>query len=86
MIDLSLRSNTKKEENIEVVYNLIFRNALYSMECYKVGYEKKNINNYCLVEDFTEDEGEAEVFIHRMAKGKVLPVHINDMVEDFFTE
>jgi hypothetical protein len=82
----SLKSNTKtiNTENIQVVYNLIFRNALYSLECYKEGYNKENTNNYCFLEDITDDEGEAEAFLHLMAKGKVFPVHINDMAEDYF--
>jgi len=28
----------------------------------------------------------AEDFLYRMVKGKVFPVHIRDMVEDFFEE
>jgi hypothetical protein len=82
----SLKSNTKtiNTENIQVVYNLIFRNALYSLECYKEGYNKVNTNNYCFLEDLTDDEGEAEAFLHLMAKGKVFPIHINDMAEDYF--
>ncbi|MDF2942049.1 MAG: hypothetical protein K0S01_907 [Herbinix sp.] len=83
-----LRSNTKtiKTENIEVVYNLIFKNALYSLECYKEGVNKENTNNYCLLEDMTDDEGEAEAFLHRMARGKVFPVHIKDIAEDYFQD
>jgi hypothetical protein len=86
MIEQSLKSNTKtiQTENIKVVYNLIFRNALYSLECYKEGCNKENTNNYCVLEDLTDDEGEAEAFLHLMAKGKVFPVHINDMAEDYF--
>jgi hypothetical protein len=86
MIDQSLKSNTKiiKRDNIEVVYNLIFKNAFYSLECYKEGCNKEYINNYCLLEELTDDEGEAETFLHIMARGKVFPVHIKDMAEDYF--
>ena len=88
MIEHLLKSNTKtiRTDNIEVVYNLIFRNALYSIECYKEGKELSNQNNYCYVEDVTDDEGEAESFLHLMARGKVFPVHINDMAVDYFAE
>lgn len=88
MIELSLKSNSKveKSENIQVVYNLIFKNALYSLECYKEGSNKEDLNNYCFIEEITDDEGEAEAFLHIMAKGKVFPVHIKDMVEDYFQE
>ncbi|MDF2485644.1 MAG: hypothetical protein K0R46_1812 [Herbinix sp.] len=86
MIEHSLKSNTRiiQTENIQVVYNLIFKNALYSIECYKEDTDRSNPNNYCLVEDVTDDEGEAESFLQLMARGKVFPVHINDLVIDFF--
>jgi hypothetical protein len=86
MVEHLLKSDTRtvQQENIRVVYNLIFRNALYSIECYKENSDLKNSMNYCLLEDITDDEGEAESFLQRMARGKVLPVHIHDMVVDFF--
>jgi hypothetical protein len=85
MIEESLKSSTKKVkvENIQVVYNLIFKNALYSLECFTEGSEVPD--NYCYIEDFTDDEGEAEAFLHLIVKGKVFPVHIKDMVEDYFS-
>lgn len=84
MIEQSLKSSTKKVnvENLQVVYHLIFKNALYSIECYVEGSENKN--NYCFVENITEDEGEAEVFLDLMVKGKVHPIQIKDMAEDYF--
>jgi len=86
VIELALKFSTKsvKTENVQVVYNLIFKNTLYSLECYKEKSKEKNINNYCFIEDITDDEGEAEDFLYRMVKGKVFPVHIKDMIEDFF--
>lgn len=88
MIEHLLKSNTKtiRTENIQVVYNLIFQNALYSIECYKIDSDLSNPNNYCLVEDITDDEGEAESFLQLMARGKVFPVHINDMAIDYFRD
>jgi hypothetical protein len=41
-------------------------------------------NDYCFVENITEDEGEAEVFLQILSKGKVFPVHIKDLAEDYF--
>lgn len=86
MIDQTLKSSTKiiTKEEIQVVYNLIFRNALYSLECYKEGSSTLDPNNYCLAENITDDEGEAEAFLYLMAKGKVLPIHIKDMAENYF--
>ena len=88
VVEQSLKSSTKviKTENVQVVYNLIFKNALYSIECYKDGSSRKNPNEYCYLEDITDDEGEAEIFLYQMAKGKVFPLHIIDMVEDYFKE
>lgn len=88
MVEHLLKSNTKKVNagDNQVVYNLIFQNALYSIECYKVDTDFSNPNNYCLVEDITDDEGEAESFLQLMARGKVFPVHINDMAIDYFRD
>ncbi len=86
MVEHMLESNTKTilTEDIKVVYNLIFKNALYSIECYKEGCQSRDLINYSFVEDLTDDEGEAEAFLRLMAKGKVLPVHIYDMAKDYF--
>lgn len=86
MIERSLKTSTKVEttENIEVIYNLIFKNALYSLECFKGRGNQKNPNSYCLAENITDDEKQAEAFLSLMAQNKVLPVHINDMVDDYF--
>jgi hypothetical protein len=74
-----------KNENVEVVYRLIFKNALYSLECYKEGsFDTKNLNDYSFIEEITDDEGEAEAFLQSLAKGKVFPIHIKDIAEDYF--
>jgi hypothetical protein len=88
VIAKSFKSSTRviKTEDVNVIYNLVFKNALYSFECYKEGSNGSDIENYCLLEDVTDDEGEAEAFLHLMAKGKVFPVHIQDMVVDYFEE
>ncbi len=69
-------------DEIQVVYSLIFQNALYSIECCIKG--SNNEFERCLVENFTDDEGEAEMFLYQLAKGKVYPVHIKDLTEDIF--
>ncbi len=87
MVEFLLKSDTRTvwQENTRIVYKLIFRNALYSIECYKEDSDLSNPNNYCLVENITDDEGEAESFLKIMARGKVSPVHIHDMAVDHFT-
>ncbi len=85
MIDKPFKTVTALlNDELQVVYNLIFQNAYYSLECYIKGSNPKEIKRYCLVENFTDDEGEAEVFLHRLAKGKAYPIHIKDLAEDFF--
>lgn len=79
-----VKINTMNEARVDVVYNLIFKNALYSLECLKLNGNKQNSRDYCFVENITEDEGEAEVFLQLMRNGMVLPVHISDLVEDYF--
>ncbi|HHV09019.1 MAG TPA: hypothetical protein GXX75_01920 [Clostridiales bacterium] len=78
---LNAYEKTIKDEATQVVYKLVFKNALYSLECY---YEQMKHKNYCYLENFTEDEGEAEFFLHLIAKGKALPIHIKDIAEDYF--
>jgi hypothetical protein len=83
MQSLRTKTTSVREKDINIVYNLIFKNALYSLECLRVGGNDQP-NDYCFVENVTDDEGEAEVFLQRLTKGKVFPVHINDLVEDYF--
>lgn len=83
MIEQSLKLNTTVNKGPDrVVYRLIFKNALYSIECYIEGSENKN--NYCYIENITDDEGEAETFLKLMIKGMVLPIHMKDIAEDYF--
>lgn len=84
MVEQSLNTYKKtiKDEETQVVYNLIFKNALYSFECYKEGCNGRK--NYCYIENLTEDEGEADTFLKKVAKGQVLPIHIKDIAEDIF--
>ena len=84
MLGQSLKTviRTTKTEDIELVYNLHFRNTLYSIECYKDGCTNDNPINYYLLEDITDDEGEAEDLLNILAKGKVFPIHIKEIVED----
>ena len=88
VIEQSIKCITKKVEtnNFQIVYNLIFTNALYNLECYKEQSDLQTPVNYYFADDISEDEGEAEIFFERMVKGKVHPVHIKDLVEDLIQE
>jgi hypothetical protein len=81
----SIKITTRiRSKEVNLIYNLVFNNALYSLECYKEDGNQHNPSDYCLLSGFTDDEGEAEVFLQKMTKGEVLPIHMNDMYEDCF--
>lgn len=71
------------KEKVQIVYNLVFENALYSLECYRDGGNVSLVNDYSYVENITDDEGTAEMFLKLLEKGKAFPVHIEALVEDF---
>jgi len=73
---------TNTNENTHIVYRVFFRNAYYDLECYKENWTDNK--DYCYIENLTDDEGEAEAFLQLISKGKVYPVHINDLAEDYF--
>lgn len=81
---LRAKTTTDKKKEIEIIYNLIFQNAFYSLECMRAGGSKNEPDNYCFIENITEDETEAETCLQTLAKGKVFPVHIKDVIEDYF--
>jgi hypothetical protein len=84
MLEQSYKSKLIKvnTEDKEVIYHLIFEDAFYSMESNIDGNIDRN--HYSYLEAVTDDEGEAEYFLKLLAKGKVHPVHIKDMAEDYF--
>jgi hypothetical protein len=49
-----------------------------------VGGNEEEQNDYCLAENITDDETEAEVFLKHLSKGIAFPVHIKDLVDDYF--
>lgn len=85
MQSLKTKTTSDKNKEVEIVYNLIFQNALYSLECIRTGGNPDKPNQYCFVENITEDETEAETCLYILSKGKVSPVHIKDVIEDYFS-
>ena len=73
---------TMIDEETKVIYNLFFKNALYSLECFRKGDSGRS--NYCYLENFTDDEGEAETFLKKIFNGQVLPIQIKEIAEDYF--
>jgi len=84
MQTIKTKTISERKNEIEIIYNLIFQNALYSLECIRVDGNENKPNNYCFIENVTEDETEAENFLRILAKGRVFPVHIKDIIEDYF--
>lgn len=83
MYTRKLKSYIVNVDDLQLVYNLIFQNALYCFECYKQGYSKDD-ENYSFVYNVTEDEGEAEELLDTIVMGRVYPVHIKEIAEDYF--
>ena len=84
MQTIKTKTISERKNEIEIIYNLIFQNALYSLECIRVDGNENKPNNYCFIENVTEDETEAENCLRILAKGRVFPVHIKDIIEDYF--
>ncbi len=68
----------------QIVYNLTYQNSLYGIECYTQGSDYKAPNNYCNVVDFTNNEDAANKIMSKLVIGKVMPVHIQDIIMDYF--
>jgi len=75
-------SKSRRNDDINVVYSIFFKNAYYNLEAYKEGYTESN--DYCYIENLTDDEGDAETFLKYILNGKAYPVHIKDLADDFF--
>jgi len=84
MQSITTKTICDRNKEVEIIYNLVFQNALYSLECIRVSENNNELNNYCFIENITEDETEAENCLQTVAKGKVFPVHIKDVIEDYF--
>lgn len=73
---------TKVNEDDHIIYNIFFKNAYYDLESYKEDWTDNK--DYCYIEKLTDDEGEAETFLQLLLKGKVYPVHISELAQDYF--
>lgn len=74
--------NAKGHDDINIIYRIFFKNAFYSLESYKEGWTDSK--DYCYIENLTDDEGEAESFLKLMVIGRVYPVHIKELAQDYF--
>lgn len=88
MVEISLNTRVKVSDTRQllVVYNLIRSGEAYDIECFLDGEIAKSSNDYCYIKGITKEKEVAGNFIHKLAKGQVLPIHIKDIVEDEFYE
>ena len=85
MIKYSLHRYVEVEDqDVCVVYNLTFDNDKYGLECYKPGADFTRSLNYCKINDVTSDPEFAEVLLEKLAQSNVMPVHIHDIIEDYY--
>lgn len=83
---LSLHSEVdiSDTESLWVIYNLVRENSLYGVESYIAGTDRGNARNYCLISNVFADQEFAEQFLHKLASGNVLPLQLQEIVEDLF--
>lgn len=88
MVEISYKKHVKVNESKELVvcYNLISEGKKYHVECYVENAKEKDNTTYCEMKDFTRNRQKGFQFVEMIAKGEVLPVHVLDIMEDFFEE
>ncbi|MEG1869348.1 MAG: DUF6514 family protein [Oscillospiraceae bacterium] len=79
-IDITLEDLTQKT----IVYNLIKEGSLYSIECYIAGSNQDIPHNYGCTDSFSQSEEFANQVFDRIVCGKVFPIHIQDIIMNFF--
>lgn len=85
MVEISYKKQVQvnKEETLVVCYNLLSEGKNYDVECYIENSKEKNYHTYCLIKEFTNNRQVAEQFVELIAQGEALPVHIEDILEDY---
>ena len=86
MVEISYKKHIQVNEERELIvcYNLISKGNQYDVECYIENAEHRNNTAYSEVKDFTKDREIGINFVEMIAKGEVLPVHLGDILEDYF--
>lgn len=86
MVEISYKKHIRVNEERELIvcYNLISEGMKYGVECYVENEDSKDSMSYCKIKDFTIDRELGVKFVNDIAKGEVLPVHVPDIMEDYF--
>ena len=86
MVEISYKKHIRVNEERELIvcYNLISEGMKYDVECYVENEERKDEMSYCKIDDFTRDRNQGMKFVDVIAKGEVLPIHVPDIMEDYF--
>ena len=86
MVEISYKKNIQVNESDEVVvcYNLTSDGNQYNVECYVENAGEKNRKTYNEIKGFTKDRETGVKFLKMIAEGEVLPIHLKDILEDYF--
>lgn len=86
MVEISYKKSIQVDESKELVvwYNLTSEGNQYNVECYVENGENKKKASYSEIKNFTSNREEGVKFVEMIAKGEVLPVHLEDILEDYF--
>ena len=69
---------------VNITYNLISDGRYYGIECYKEGASCDNLRDYSSVSRITKERKETEKILQLLIEKNVFPVHLKDVIEDFF--
>ena len=87
MIILSLNTDMLSCDNRcnTIVYNLLASGEQFEIECYTAGANDTDSKDYCKVTEIMQPQEKLERLLHLLANRHVTPVHIPDIISDYFS-
>lgn len=86
MVEISYKKHIRVNEEKELVvcYNLISEDNQYHVQCYIENAVDGKSTTFSEVKNFTKDKETGIRFVEVIANAEVLPVHLEDIWEDYF--
>jgi len=86
MIERSYKKHIQVDAQRELIvcYYLVSEGEKYNVECYVENEEVWDEMSYCKIDGFTKNKELGLKFLEVIAKGEVLPIHVSDIMEDYF--
>lgn len=69
---------------VNITYNLISDGRYFGIECYKEGASCENPREYSSVLQITKNREKAEKILQTIIEKDVFPVHLKDVLQDYF--